>query len=158
MRGKHGRRGCWKDILRSSGNHFTDLRAAVIDILEQSSEHLTAKDIYIKAHGKNPSIGLTTVYRTLELLCGLGYVQKFEFGDGKSRYEMIDDTNKSHHHHLVCVKCNLIIDYKDFVDEELELIKKTQASLSTKYDFEITNHITRFYGICGNCRNKQKEV
>jgi Fur family ferric uptake transcriptional regulator len=153
MRGKRRQKGCWKEILRNSGNHFTDLRATVIEILEKTEEHLTAKDIYIQAHSKNPSIGLTTVYRTLELLCSLGFVQKFEFGEGKARYEMIDEEgNKNHHHHLVCVKCNLIIDYTDFVDMELELINKTEKALSAKHDFEITGHMIRFYGLCSKCK------
>jgi Fur family ferric uptake transcriptional regulator len=148
------RNGCWKSILKNSGNHFTDLRKIVIDILEQSKEHLTAKDIYMKAHSINPSIGLTTVYRTLDLLIQLGFVQKFEFGEGKARYEMVSENeSENHHHHLVCVKCHTIIDYTDYVNEELELIKKTEEALSKKYNFDIHNHIVRFFGTCEKCKN-----
>ena len=96
---------------------------------------------------------MTTVYRTLELLTQLGYVQKFEFGDGKARYEMIShNEGERHHHHLVCVKCKNIIDYTDYVNEELDFLQKTENALSQKFHFKIHNHMIRFYGLCEKCQ------
>jgi Fur family ferric uptake transcriptional regulator len=124
-----------------------------LNVLSKATDHPSAEDIYIKVHKKNPAIGITTVYRTLELLVNLGAVHKFEFGEGKSRYEIIHELHTlGHHHHLICLNCKRIINYNDFLEEELELIKKTEMALSKKHKFKINNHVIEFYGICTECQ------
>jgi len=96
---------------------------------------------------------LTSIYRTLDLFTQIGVVQKFDFGDGRARYELTNNPiKKDHHHHLVCIKCKTIIDYTDFLNEELELMKKTEQALSEKHNFRILHHTIHFYGLCNNCR------
>lgn len=142
--------------LRNFGAKRTIARQLVLEILQKTDEHLSAEEIFMEAHKNNPSIGLTTVYRTLELYTQMGITQKFDFGDKKARYELTENPEgKKHHHHLVCMRCCSIIDYDDFVDEEEALVRKTEKKLSEKYDFKITGHMLRFYGICGTCREKE---
>jgi len=72
------------------------------------------------------------------------------------RYELARSPKEDHHHHhLVCTSCAKIIDYADYVDEELKLLRKTEIELSRKYDFNITSHIVQFYGICRGCGAKK---
>jgi len=136
------------------GAKMTSSRKKIIDILFSTQEHLSVEDIFKIAHKINPSIGLTTVYRTLDLLEQMGIVQKYIFGDGKARYELANiPKGKGYHHHLVCVRCKTIIDYSDFMDDEIELINSTQKRLQKKYNFKILNNFTYFYGLCGKCQN-----
>ncbi|MCK5583723.1 MAG: transcriptional repressor, partial [Elusimicrobiales bacterium] len=123
-----------------------------IETLEKTSAHLSAEDIYLKVHTQYPNIGLTTVYRTLEVLAQMRLISKFDFGDGRARYELTKNSKKEHHHHLVCTNCNRIIDYTDFIDEEVELLNKTEKALSKKFNFEISNHLIQFYGLCEKCK------
>jgi Fur family ferric uptake transcriptional regulator len=142
---------------RGCGYRLTVPRQAILDLLSNTTEHLSAEDIYIKVHKVSPTIGLTTVYRTLELLVKAGLVMKFDFGDGRARFEIIDSQQSNgHHHHLICTECGRIIDYQDFIDEELELLKQTEKGLSKKYNFKIANHILQFQGICDKCQKKMK--
>ena len=156
MRGHgHGRGHGWKQRLDDFGYRMTNPRQVVMDILRNTEKHLSAEDIYIEAVSKNPSIGLTTVYRTLDMFAQIGVVQKFDFGDGRARYELINNPlKKEHHHHLVCVKCKTIIDYSDFADEEMELMRKTEGTLEKQYDFKIYHHTINFYGMCNQCRQE----
>ena len=148
-----GRGSCWNNRFNCFGARLTESREIIINILSNNNEHLSAEDVYLKAHKKNPSIGLTTVYRTLDLLTQMSIVQKFDFGDGRSRYELIKNSSEqNHHHHLVCVKCKRIINYMEFVKDELDLINKTEKELSKKHNFKIMNHIIHFYGLCENCQ------
>lgn len=148
----------WRERFNRFGAKITAPREVVLDVLHRTDEHLSASDIYIRAHSANPSIGLTTVYRTLDMLTSMGIVHKFDFGDGKARFELANNPEgKGHHHHLVCLKCRKIIDYADFMDEEIEYLKKTEEGLAEKYNFQIVDHIIRFYGICSDCQvNKSK--
>ncbi len=146
----------WHGEFRGCGYRITIPRQIILQILDESKEHLSAEDIYLKVHIIYPAIGLTTVYRTLDLLVNMGLIFKFDFGDGRARYELSRSSKEpSHHHHLVCTKCSRIIDYKEFADEELELLKKTEKELSKKYHFEIKNHAIQFYGLCDKCSTNQ---
>ena len=62
---------------------------------------------------------------------------------------------KKHHHHLICTNCNRIIDYTDFVDEEIKLLEQTEKGLLKKYNFKSTNHIIQFYGLCEKCQKNE---
>ncbi|MCP4651339.1 MAG: transcriptional repressor [PVC group bacterium] len=146
----------WHGRFRGCGYRITAGREAILDTLMIADKHLSAEDIYNKIHNAYPAVGLTTVYRTLEILVTMNLVFKFDFGDGRARYELVEGSKKSHHHHhLVCKECNRIIEYTDFINDEIELLKKTEKGLSKKYNFEIISHIIQFYGICEKCKKKR---
>ncbi len=147
--------GWWHGRFTGCGYRLTIGRELILDILSKSDKHLSAEDIYVKVHSRNPAIGLTTVYRTLDVLSNIGLVYKYDFGDGRARYELSEGPKGAkHHHHLICTKCNRVIDYTDFIDEEVELLNQTEKGLSKKYDFKITNHLIQFYGLCNACASK----
>ncbi len=146
----------WHGKFRGCGYKFTVPRQAILESLESTFKHLSAEDIYLAVHKAYSNIGLTTVYRTLELLVEMGLVFKFDFGDGRARYELAQGPKGArHHHHLVCTRCNRVVDYTDFIEDELELLKRTEKGLSKKFDFKITNHLIQFYGLCDQCVNKR---
>ena len=148
----HGRRHARAHFFRHHGFRFTLPREVILDFLHRAKGHVSAEDIYFRIHPVCPHIGLTTVYRTLDLLNRMGLVTKFDFGDGKARYEIVKDGDSSHHHHLVCRKCSRVIDYTDFVKEETRFIKKIEEELSKKYNFEIDSHQIHFQGLCSKCK------
>lgn len=143
----------WGQKFKSYGFRLTAARETILEILINTQNHLSAEDIYMAVHDNNPAIGLTTIYRTLELLEQTGIISKFEFGHGRAKYELSGEhSNKQHHHHLICKKCRKIIDYTDFIEEEREYITKTEKGLQAKYGFKIDNHLIHFYGICPDCK------
>ncbi len=142
----------WQHRFRENVSRWTLPREVILNLLSQSSKHMSAKELYAALYRFYPGIGLTTVYRTLELLFRLGFVQKVASGDGQSRYELKSEDRKDHHHHIICLKCGKIIDYRDFVKEELELVGKTTETLAKKHDFRILDHNIDFLGLCKNCR------
>lgn len=143
----------WHRRFSGLGYRLTAPRRAVMEVLSKSSGHPSAEEIFLEVHKIYPEIGLTTVYRTLELLVEAGLASKFDFGDGRARYELSEETEGiTHHHHLVCKSCGRIIDYTDFIEEEMELIKRTEEGLSKKFNFKINNHTIQFHGLCDRCR------
>ncbi|MEW6685808.1 MAG: transcriptional repressor [Candidatus Edwardsbacteria bacterium] len=147
----------WERKFRGCGYRITVGREAILEVLAKANKHLSAEDIYMKVHPIHSNIGLTTIYRTLEILANMGLVFKFEFGDGRARYELADGPKGvQHHHHLVCTNCNRIINYTDFINEELNLLRETEKGLSKKYNFKITNHLIQFLGLCDKCSHREK--
>ncbi len=146
----------WQGRFRGYGYRLTIPRGTILDVLSKTQQHLSAEEIYIKVRKVYPAVGLTTVYRTLELLVQLGLVSKFDFGDGRTRYELSEGPKgRRHHHHLVCTNCGRVIDYTDFIDDEIELLQQTERGLSKKYNFRIINHVIQFYGLCDECKGKR---
>jgi Fur family ferric uptake transcriptional regulator len=145
----------WHGKFRGGGYRLTVPREAILKVLSKTPEHLSAEEIYMTVHKTYPAVGLTTIYRTLELLVQMGLVYKFDFGDKRARYELAEGLQgKQHHHHLLCTDCGKIVDYTDFVEKEKELISQTEKGLSKKFNFKITNHLIQFYGLCEKCQRK----
>ena len=151
-----------KVISRSSkhyvrlNNHccrLTRPRQAILDVLERADGHLDAEQIYKGASRIYPAVGLATVYRNLELLVRIGLVWKFDAGDDKARYEIAQHPGEAHHHHLICKKCNSVIDYSESIDNERDFLKEREKNLSRKYNFKIENHCIDFFGLCNKCKN-----
>ena len=142
----------WQGRFRGAGFRLTTPRETILGFLSRTSKHLSAEEIYISVRRRYPAIGLTTVYRTLDLLARMGLVLKFDFGDGRSRYELARGPKNEHHHHLICTSCGRIIDYRDFIDEEAKVLNQVEEVLSQKHNFKINSHQIHFYGLCNKCR------
>ena len=136
----------------SHASRLTAPREAILKFLSNSTRHLSAKEIYASLHRSYPGMGLSTVYRTLDLLAQMGIVAKLSLGDGQSRYELKSKNKGEHHHHLICTNCGEIINYSEFLDEELRLVRKTEDRLAKKYNFVIQDHNIEFLGICKKCK------
>jgi Fur family ferric uptake transcriptional regulator len=152
-RGFGGPPNWWNKRFNGCQHRLTVPRQGVLDVLSKTSKHLSAEEIYLEVHKVYPMIGLSSVYRILEWLVQLGVVMKFDFGDKKARYELINNSAEGgHHHHLICRKCKKIIDYTEFISDEVEFIKKAERGLSKKYNFDIEDHIIHFRGLCSECK------
>jgi Fur family ferric uptake transcriptional regulator len=120
----------------------------VLEALASNRNLATAQDIHGKLREKNEEApGLTTVYRSLESLVGLGLVQSVEFGDGEKRFEIVEPGE--HHHHLVCEKCG------DSVHLDQCLVEDLESAVKTKYGFEIRTHILEIFGLCKKCHSSK---
>lgn len=137
--------------LADSGFKWTGQRRKVISVFFQnSSRHMSAEEIYAVLQGQDKTIGLATVYRTLEIMVETGLVHKLEFGDGCSRYEL-SAGNEHHHHHLVCSGCG------EIYEVALDLLEELEQKIELEYGFFISGHHLKFYGLCSKCKNKEKD-
>jgi len=141
------------DKMKSRGLRVTLPRRAVVEVLKDSDDYPSAEEIFMRVHARRPRIGLATVYRTLTLLAEMGIVNRFEFGQGKARYELAEtDSEGGHHHVVVCERCFKVIKYSDFSVEEKSNFDTLERELEEKYDFRIDRHVVQFYGVCAACR------
>ena len=127
---------------------MTPQRKTVLQVfLDHSGEHLSAEDGHDILRENQLEIGLATVYRSLDLLAEIGILQKMEFGDGCSRYEVnTTDPHHHHHHHLICTRCGKVIEFADDMLEDLE------NDIAQKSGFKIVDHQVKFFGICKECQ------
>ncbi len=136
----------------NEGFRLTLPRQAILKVLKKSQGHLNAEQVFLLVHKSYPGVGFATVYRNLDLLTQMGLISRFYFGGRKSRYELVSETEKEHHHHIVCTRCGKIINYSDFMEKEVEFIRELERALSKKHNFKINTHQIHFYGLCESCQ------
>lgn len=136
-----------EEILKShiSKHHLkaTKERSAVLRAFMEAERHITAEDLYRFMKDAGSSIGLATIYRTLNLFCASGLAEQRQFGDGQARYELV--YNVKHHDHLICKQCKKITEFENNEIEEL------QKRVAEKNNFTIFTHKLELYGICRAC-------
>lgn len=139
-----------KKQLHSSSYKLTPQREATVRVLlENEEDHLSAEDVYLLVKEKSPEIGLATVYRTLELLTELKVVDKINFGDGVSRYDLRKEGAAHFHHHLVCIECGAVAEIEEDLLEDVEHV------VERDWNFKIKDHRLTFHGICAKCQAKE---
>lgn len=130
--------------LKKAGLKITVPRVKILEILEQADNpHMSAEDVYTTLKAANEDVGLATVYRVLTQFEAAGLVKRHNFSDDHAVFEL---NRKSHHDHLVCVKCGKV---QEFVDD---VIEQRQQAIANKAEFEMTDHSLNIYGICHKCR------
>ena len=118
------------------GLKLTSQREVVISILENSEDHPDVDELFRRATEIDKSVSIATVYRTVKLLEDANFIEKHEFGDGKSRYE----ESGEHHEHLIDVETGEVI---EFIDNELEELKK---KIALKMGYELVDHRLELFG------------
>ena len=132
------------DKLRELGFKVTLPRQKILHMLEASDpHHLSAEDIYRALIDQNEEVGVATIYRVLSQFEESGIVHKLNFENNQAIYELC---GVEHHDHLVCVKCNTIIEFQD------DIIEQHQLQIAKKHGFELTDHSLYLYGLCKDCR------
>ena len=117
-------------------------RELIKAFLMTRKDHPTADVVYMNVRQDCPNISLGTVYRNLTLLADIGEISRLRLGDGVDHF----DADTSHHYHFVCSECAGVIDL------EMDNIDHIVSAAGTRFDGEITGHVTYFYGTCGCCK------
>jgi Fur family ferric uptake transcriptional regulator len=133
--------------IQKAGLRRTGQRDLILEIFLKTEEHLTSEDLYFLVHREDPSIGHTTVYRTLKLLTEAGLAREVRFGDNKTYYE--HHYNHAHHDHMICTECGKVI---EFFSQDIENL---QDQMADQFGFRPTHHSLRMWGVCSDCQEQR---
>lgn len=118
--------------LRRAGLKVTMPRLKVLEVLEQAEpHHLSAEDVYKQLLRVDESISITTIYRVLTQFEQSGIVERHNFDDGHSVYELASD---EHHDHMVDVDSGAVT---EFVNERIEDL---QREVAANHGYELVHH------------------
>ncbi len=132
--------------LKNNNLKVTPQRLTIYSYLYHNHIHPSAETIYNSIKEDNPTISLATVYKTLKTLRDYGLIQEINVGEDSFRY----DLQIVPHSHIICTKCNSIVDY--FIEDDFMSNLKNKVSKETKFD--LTSNQMYFYGVCNDCKNK----
>ncbi len=134
--------------LSGSGIRLTAQRRALVEIIQDATEHLDAAALLERAKVREPGINRATVYRTLELLKKHRLIDELDLMHLNGEKHYYEAKTRSDHLHLACFDCGRIEEYASPVFEEL---KKT---IARDNEFEIRVTRLEVGGRCSECRAK----
>ncbi|MEK9708111.1 MAG: transcriptional repressor [Alphaproteobacteria bacterium] len=116
---------------------MTDQRRTIARVLSDSDDHPDVDQVYRRATQLDSRISIATVYRTVRLFEEANILEKHDFGDGRARYEEVQD---DHHDHLIDIKSGKVI---EFFNEEMEAMKERIAK---ELGYELIDHRLELFG------------
>ena|SRR5258708_18171281 len=132
------------ELLRKRGYRLTPQRFMIMSVIQESTEHLSVEEITERVQARNPYVNLSTIYRTLELLRGLGLIRENRLPGENPRYEIADGKS---HHHLICRNCRAVIHLDD------ELLGNLHEKLQEQYQYHGLILDLMASGYCNACWN-----
>lgn len=130
--------------LRSKGYKATPQRIAICKTALDSREHPSVQKIYREVKKTHPTVSLATVYKTLQVLKEIGWVQELNFPQEQTRF----DPYMEPHINLVCLQCENIQDVDDAAAKEV--VRK----VTNEANFAPTAQRLDVYGLCEKCAKK----
>ena len=131
---------------REQGLPITQQRRLIYQALVESSEHPSPELIYERVRRSIPSISLATVYKNIKTIRELGLLREVSHPGSVARL----DTNLESHHHLLCSRCQALV---DFYDETLDGLLLSGAVPS---GFQIEGYQVQVTGVCRSCQGSNR--
>ena len=131
--------------LQEHGYRLTVPRQTITAALRDAGRYCTAQQLYERLRGR--SVGLASVYRTLELLAELGLAMKRAEDGGEASYLYC---SPEHHHHVICTQCGVVRE----IDANFCPGPTVIAAVEAATAFRIEQHTLDFHGLCGDCAGR----
>ena len=122
----------------------TRQRAAVEALLVDIDDFMSAQDLHGRLRTQGQTVGLATVYRTLQAMAADGDVDMMRTGDGEAVYRRCSSGH--HHHHLVCRSCGRT------VEVEGPAVESWADKVSAENGFTDVQHTLEIVGTCAGCQ------
>ena len=121
----------------------TRQRSAVMTLLEEIEEFRSAQELHELLRRRGVSVGLTTVYRTLQALADAGHVDVMRPAGGEHLYRRC--SSGQHHHHLVCRHCGRTVEVAG------PTVERWAETVAAEHGFIDVSHTVEVFGSCAGC-------
>jgi Fur family ferric uptake transcriptional regulator len=136
-------KGVFKNRFRDRRLRLSRPRFLVYQELTKAVSPLSPRELYHYFIKKHRKIGLTSIYRALDLFESMGLV--FKIINGSSvKYKLCE--LEDHHHHIVCKACGDVVEL-NFCD-----ISDWSKKVTESTGYQVTDHQLNFFGFCKACR------
>ena len=136
----------WEQCLADAECRITSSRRAVIQVLQSTGEPLSPQEIQDRARAIHRPLGLVTVYRTLDLLAGLGLVRRVHHQGGCHGYL---PATAGHFHALICRDCGRSVEFPGEDD-----LKELITHVETQTGYRVEEHLLQLSGLCSGCQGE----
>ncbi len=127
-------------------SYNTKTREIIKEEVKLFSDGFTIKELKSILDNKNQKIGLTTIYRTIDILEYEGIVKKFFDEKNIAHYKYVNDCSNDRHFYLKCSRCEKIYHV------DCSCIDELSSHIMQQHKFMIDTRNIILTGICDNCR------
>lgn len=120
----------------------TRQRRAVSAVLSELEGFHSAQEIHEILTDRGDSIGLSTVYRNLQVLVDASAVDALRNDEGENLYRRC---STGHHHHLVCRHCG------HTAEVDGPGVEAWADTVATQHEFTEVSHTFEIFGTCRTC-------
>jgi Fur family ferric uptake transcriptional regulator len=128
--------------LDRAGYRLTAPRRSLAALIDEQDGHFTAAELVAEARSRRLGVGRATVFRTLEVLEGLGAVERLDLPSGDHAYVGCEP---AHHHHVVCSRCGRTLEIEDAG------LRSVVREVRRQTGFRIDDHRLELFGVCPAC-------
>ena len=139
--------GFFRNLFKEKKLSMSHPRLLIYQELSNALTPLSPLEIYQNLLTTKKKIGLTSIYRSLELFESLGFVFKIVNGPNV-KYKLCELEN--HHHHIVCKSCGNVVEL-NFCD-----ISDWSKKVTESTGYQVVDHQLNFYGFCKSCKPIQR--
>ncbi|MGH6718446.1 MAG: Fur family transcriptional regulator [Alphaproteobacteria bacterium] len=122
----------------AKGMKMTEQRRVIARVLSSADDPPSVDELHRRVAEIDPRVSLATVYRTVRLLDEANIIERHDFRDGRSRYEV---ASESHHDHLIDVKSGDVV---EFQSEEIEAL---QRQIAERLGYRLVDHRLELYAV-----------
>jgi Fur family ferric uptake transcriptional regulator len=121
----------------------TRQRAEILTLLDESTDFQSAQRVFQQLRDRGASVGLTTVYRTLQILADADEVDTMRLPNGEQLYRRCN--RPTHHHHLVCRECGTTVEITG------PAIERWADMVADEHGYTEVSHTIDIFGLCPRC-------
>ena len=129
--------------LDRAGYRLTEPRRSLAALIAEQDGHFTAAELVTAAQAARPAVGRATVFRTLDLLEGIGAVERLDLPNGDHAYVGCEP---AHHHHVVCSRCGRTSEIDDAG------LRSVVRDVARETGFRVDDHRLELFGVCPDCQ------
>jgi Fur family transcriptional regulator, peroxide stress response regulator len=130
---------------RQAGMNVTPQRLSIYRALLESEDHPSPELLFERVRARMPSLSLATIYKALDALQRLGVVGRVAVAGDRKRY----DANPDRHHHLVCTRCDKVVDFYDDALNAIAPPRRVAGFVPHAVHVQVT-------GLCASCARRPR--
>lgn len=132
-----------REFLRTKGFKMTPQRELIFRSFFEKPENVSLDELYARVRARDRSIGFSTVWRNMKLICEVGLAEEVNLGDGITRYSRASHDPQAY---LICQRCKCVIRVK-----AAELSTHLSA-IAEEHGFDAETIRIEFLGQCAKCQ------
>ena len=135
-----------REFLKTKGFKMTQQRELIFRSFFELGEHVSVDELFDRVRKVDRSVGYSTVWRNLKLICRVGLAQEVNVGDGVTRYDRV---TRAPHGHLYCLRC------KKLVEIALADLIGPIETLAQQHRFTPDDYKVEVRGYCDSCQKER---
>lgn len=128
---------------------MTPQRELIFRSFFELGEHVSVDELYERVRAHDRSVGYSTVWRNLKLICQVGLAAEVNIGDGITRYDRV---TQAPHGHLFCVECKKVIEFN--VENVIDML----AQAAKDETFSPETFKVEIQGYCQDCKTTSENA